>query len=313
MGLAQHRLRPTLAAVLLLAVGVAGSPISPVAATTTPDERVVTGTVQFADGTPVEGALVNALTAGEVPELGTEDPDRRARTDAAGRFTLVRPDASFLVQICQPHPDAPEYCQETVLGVDHVITYVGAAGQVTDSWVTQRRLIGTTQNTLDLGTVSVRTGGDIEGTVVGGAGRPIRVLRLNGTTAFTVWADDEGRYRFEDLVPGRYRVAAGGEGTLPWRSPVVVVTADQSARVDGSLARGARISGTLVSQGRPVRHTDILVRRWGHGLVAATTTDEFGRFDVSGLVPGRYRVGILYAGGPFRRGGAGPDPGSWTR
>ena len=69
-----------------------------------------------------------------------------------------------------------------------------------------------------------------------------------------------------------------------------------TVRVDGRLDRGAVIRGRVTAAGDPVRLTDVLVRRAGDGIVAAATTNRRGLFRVSGLVPGGYRVGILYSG-----------------
>jgi len=52
-----------------------------------------------------------------------------------------------------------------------------------------------------------------------------------------------------------------------------------------------------------VPFTDLLVSRPGVGFVAGLTTDDAGRFEVAGLEPDTYTVGILYDGSPYERKG----------
>lgn len=199
----------------------------------------------------------------------------------------------------------PTSCKETVRGTDFVITYVGDAE--TDSWLLQRNLIAPSAGTHLLEPITVQPGGTVTGRVTGAANQAIRVLRTDGSVAFTIDADAQGRYTFHSLVPGTYSVAVGGAGTLPWRSDQVLVTRGGTAVVNGALDRGAVLTGTLTDHGRPVPGTDVLVRRGRHTLVAAATTDRRGRFSVAGLRPGHYTVGILYDGSPYLRTAVGVD------
>jgi hypothetical protein len=113
--------------------------------------------------------------------------------------------------------------------------------------------------------------------------------------------DELGSYRFQGLAPGRYRVAAGGDGWRPWQSDIFTVAPGGDIEVDGVLDRGAAIHGVVRSAGQPVPFLDILVRRSGGRLVAATTTNENGYYRVSGLLPGTFRVGVSYDGSEYRR------------
>jgi len=263
----------------------------------------VTGVVVDANGDPVVGDLVNALGPREVPEAGilAEESDRRDRTDRNGEFRVRQTaSAGYLISICDPEPSYPKACKETAQGVDHMITYVGPAG-VTDSWVLQTSLFASGSQDRDLGAVTVKPQGFVHGTLEGAAYQSVRLLRLNGTVAYYNATDAQGRYRFQGLAPGRYRVAGGGDGWLPWTSDIVTVTAGGDPEVDGVLDRGAEIHGVVRSAGRPVAFLDLLVRRSGGRIVAATTTDEHGAYRVSGLLPGNFRVGVSYDGSEYRR------------
>ena len=265
----------------------------------------VTGTVVDGKGRPVEGALVSALTPVEVPEAGAlpDVTDRRDWTDVDGHFRVRQAGPAYLVQVCSPEPGAKYACKETARGVPFLITYVGPAG-VTDSWVTQTGLFHAAAADRDLGTVRVKPQSWIGGHLVNGAFAELQVQRLNGTAAFRTTADADGDYQFQGLAPGRYRIAAGGNGTgfLPFLSDVVSVQAREHAVVDGRLRRGASIGGVLTSHGKPVPFTDVLVRRNG-SFVAAATTNRRGHYLARGLTPGTYRVGILYDGSDYQRKG----------
>ncbi len=264
----------------------------------------VTGVVVNRHGDPVEGALVNALNPREVPEAGVvpDVTDRRDHTDAHGRFRVRQAAPGYLLQICQVDPTRDFSCLETMQGVRYLITYAGPTG-VTDSWVTQTSLFEPTATNNNVGTITVKPQSFVHGRLAHAAFQPVQLQRLNGTTAFHGQTDAKGNYRFPGLAPGHYRVAAGGNGTgfLPYQSAVINLAPRKDAEQNGILRPGASIHGVLTSHGRPVPFTDLLVSRPGAGFVAGVTTDDAGRFDVAGLEPDTYTVGILYDGSQYQR------------
>jgi hypothetical protein len=267
------------------------------------DAGWVTGVVVDANGKPVVGDLVSATGPREVPESGiiSEHTTRRDFTDENGAFRVRQTSPSgYLIAICNPEPSYRKTCRETAQGVDHMITYVGPAG-VTDSWVLQTSLFPSRSADRDLGTVTVKPQSFVHGTIQRAANQSIRLMRLNDTVAYYGSTDELGNYRFQGLAPGRYRVAAGGDGWRPWQSAIVTVPPSADIEVNGVLDRGASIHGVVRSSGEPVPFLDILVRRSGGRLVAATTTNENGYYRVSGLLPGSFRVGVSYYGSDYRR------------
>ncbi len=289
------------AACLASAVALAGPSR---AITGTPETKPgwVTGVVVDAHGDPVVGDLVGALGPREVPESGilAESSARRDFTDRNGAFRVQQTSGSgYLLAICNPEPSYKNACKETAQGVDHMITYVGPAG-VTDSWVLQTSLFPSAPADRDLGRVTVKPQSFIHGTITRAANQSIRLLRLNGTVAYYNSTDEQGSYRFQGLAPGRYRVAGGGDGWRPWQSEIVTLPPGGDVEVDGVLDQGAAIHGVVRAAGRPVPFLDILVRRHGGRIVAATTTEN-GHYRVSGLLPGDFRVGVSYDGSDYRR------------
>jgi protocatechuate 3,4-dioxygenase beta subunit len=265
----------------------------------------VTGVVVDGHGQPVVGALVNAIGPGEVPELGiiADQTDRRDWTDAQGRFRVRQAEPGYLIQVCQPDERTDNLaCLLTAEGVKHLITYVGPTG-VTDSWVLQTSLFEPSSADRNVGTIKVKPQSYVHGHIARASSQQVELLRTNGTTAYRTQTDAAGNYRFQGLAPGHYRVGAGGEGWLRWRSPVFTVRPRQDVEVNGAVERGGRIHGVLSSAGEVVPFVEVMVRRVGGRILAAATTDEAGRYHVSGLRPGDYRVGITYDGTEYVRHG----------
>ena len=281
----------------------------------------VTGTVLDGNGAPVVGALVNAIGPREVPEAGilAATTPRRAWTDSNGAFRVRQAAPGYLVQICDPDPSDRRVCRETAQGVDFLVTYVGPQARsgarrdiglrqnhrVTDSWVLQTDLFAPTGTPRRLHTITVKPQSYVHGSVRRAPNQVLELQRLNGTAAFRTETDANGNYRFQGLAPGRYQVAGGGTGSLPWHSRIVHLGSQQDAVVNGPLRKGATIHGVLRSAGSPVAFVDVLVRRVHGDIVAAATTGQRGRYRVAGLRPGRYRVGILYDGSDYQRHGVG--------
>ena len=296
---------PTALLLSLVTAGglVSGPGTTALAAAPQPEVGWVQGVVIDREGDPVAGALVNVLRSPEVAETGLvpDETDRRTVTAGDGSFRVRQGAGGYLVQVCEPDKDIPTVCREIASGVDYAITYVGGSG-TTDSWVLQQSLLPVTSDTRDLGEVTVRPTASLGGTITGAAeGEEVRVMRLNDTVAFRTWTDADGDYRFKDLVPGRYYVAFGGTGELPWSSAPIDLVADTTTDVDGTLDKGARLRARLAPvAGTSPRGTEVLLRRSGGEMVAAAYADGRGRIEVDGLTPGGYVATIGGPGTPWR-------------
>jgi hypothetical protein len=157
---------------------------------------------------------------------------------------------------------------------------------------------------------------------------PRAVVTLNGAglgSGRLAVSDDTGAFRFPDLPPGRYTLAAARPGFVttwfgsrrPGRGPGMPIALGAGELVDDvsiGLIPGAVISGRVLDHlGRPQRRAvvSLLVAapRDGGPAYAATTsaeTDDLGEFRLWGLPPGRYilavQPGFSFNGAVMSRG-----------
>ena len=136
----------------------------------------------------------------------------------------------------------------------------------------------------------------------------------------TVQTDDNGRYQFTDLQPGRYTVTVSKAGfiTLAYgqkhpRQPALPIQVDagrELRNVNIALPRGSVIAGHVVDEdGEPMARAMVQVLRYVYrqGLrqiepAGTDQTDDRGQYRVFDLEPGEYFVSVTL---PRRRGGFG--------
>jgi protocatechuate 3,4-dioxygenase beta subunit len=125
--------------------------------------------------------------------------------------------------------------------------------------------------------------------------------------------DDDGRYTFENLTPGAYRINIQKSGLAPLTAegpgappgPIIQVAAGQSVDVDRQLQKGAIISGRVLDpRGEPMPDVSMMVMRrvtlGRSGLPArlipagqGQQTNDLGEFRIAGLASGDYYVAAI--------------------
>jgi protocatechuate 3,4-dioxygenase beta subunit len=169
----------------------------------------------------------------------------------------------------------------------------------------------------------------IEGLIVNSTGQPVQNVQVTlidlsqavaGAGNQSGRADNDGRFRFSNVAPGQYRIAARavvGEGPARpaaprgpaqaeqvrlWASADVTVDGRDLANVALSLQQGVSATGRLVFQGTTSQPPDLTRLRVTlipadagpgrePGGPANGRVDASGRFTVTSIVPGRYRLG----------------------
>lgn len=122
--------------------------------------------------------------------------------------------------------------------------------------------------------------------------------------------DDEGRYEFAGLPAGTYTVRAEFPGRFDAGEPPPTLKAAgrECFAVNLSARRRGRVAGRLLdAEGRPVVYAPISlvaadapaeeILSADHAAWSFSLTDERGRFDFSGLAPGRYLLVVNRADG----------------
>ena len=120
--------------------------------------------------------------------------------------------------------------------------------------------------------------------------------RLMQRVATEVLGDAEGRFRIEDLGPGRFDLLAEHQGYAPTRVAGVSIPAEQAVADVGTLVMpdGETLEGQVVDpEGQGVAGASVSIREHGSGFSAMfadrdqpdATTDANGRFAVHDLQP----------------------------
>ena len=150
--------------------------------------------------------------------------------------------------------------------------------------------------------VLLQAAGHVAGVVLDESGRPISeatvwlggledLMRPHWRGPFREALTDRwGRFQFADLPPGRNTFLAWAEGFLVQQSPVFRIVRGQTTTVELSLIAGARHSGRVVYEdGTPVEGVELFVENVepSYHLQVKAKTDRQGRFEITGIPPGR--------------------------
>jgi Carboxypeptidase regulatory-like domain/PDZ domain len=266
----------------------------------------IAGRVLDPDGAPLHGALVRATEndgdpgggAGSPPPAGSSEPAapppglRRlfepwveASTDDEGRFVLEGLDGASY-DLVASHPGfAPERAGGVAPG----------AAELTLRLTAGARLRGSVRDQASGAPVAAFT------VVVARRIGPLHHQQSAQVSAF----DAQGHYEVEGLSPGEYAVTVAAHGYAP-SPPASIKVPDPPAEVvrDFALTRGGRVSGTVTDEeskaplegARVSLEGSIAADTSAVPLLAETTTDAAGHFELEGLAAGLRSITVLAAG-----------------
>ena len=142
-----------------------------------------------------------------------------------------------------------------------------------------------------------RNADSVSGYVTAPAGRGLAQMKValigpDGKVAATTTSAADGRFTFEHVAPGSYKLTASDPDFLYTTSESTSVTAVQGKAAEANvvLTRGsARIAGVVLDANqKPV--ADQKIDLTAGGATVSVNTDSKGRFLVSGLVDGTWTV-----------------------
>jgi RNA polymerase sigma factor (sigma-70 family) len=145
------------------------------------------------------------------------------------------------------------------------------------------------------------TGTAIDGVVFGADGKPaakvpVQLFGSGPQPLQFAQSDDQGRFRFANVVPGELRVRAGGDHRGLATTPVLV--ADAPATCTVNLQRGACVRGRAVDgAGKPRADHVVEWRALDGSWADVTKTEPDGTFVLANLPPGPAAVFLFDAGG----------------
>jgi len=127
----------------------------------------------------------------------------------------------------------------------------------------------------------------------------ISQLQYSSSKTVIVTTDASGRFRVEDLAPGRYSISAGKDDYFATKGADAVVVSGKTADVALSIIPGATISGRVLNPaGRPMPNATVTAYRlsYQNGLPIlhpdeAATSDDRGDYRIFWLSSGEYYIG----------------------
>jgi hypothetical protein len=160
----------------------------------------------------------------------------------------------------------------------------------------------------------------------------IALLSEDGTSTLRTTTDGDGRYQFDGIGPGSYRVAASADGYAPqeyggrddWVTRQGRVTYGRMllgmregqvrTGVDFAMRRGGSITGRVTNaDGRPVKSADVraVLLLDDHSFTFSATTQartsDSGEYTIRDLQPGLYRVSATWIDPAALQAGVGVD------
>jgi hypothetical protein len=251
-----------------------------------PAEETIEGRAVDGRGAAVAGALVSATFADDPPRRADIRPAPQALTDDEGRFVLEGLDPGHYDVVAVSEGLTPGDASGVAAGSRDLVLRLGTGGTLRGTVrdkATHEPIAGFTV------IVSTRVG-------------PLERRPFSRVAVF----DASGRYEVNGLTPGAYSVSVAAHGYAPSAeaSAVIASPPGEPGTLDFALSRGGRVSGMVIEEGsgKPVADARISVEgSLGGGapevpVLAGTTTDASGRFELRGLSAGLHSITVVAAG-----------------
>ena len=156
--------------------------------------------------------------------------------------------------------------------------------------------------------IVLASGGSLRGAVTGLGPADLAQVTITATRQ-AQWQratpDTQGSFTIENLAPGTWQVVARRGDSYAGRSvqrTVTITAAGAEEFVELPFDQGLRLTGQLLAAGAPLVGGQVLAHRQGHEDPRYAEIDQQGRFEMDGLQPGAYRIGVSrpYGGLEYR-------------
>jgi hypothetical protein len=138
----------------------------------------------------------------------------------------------------------------------------------------------------------------------------LRPDQENGAVLKTITTEDDGRFVFDNVAPGRYRLTVSRRGYT--RPPITVtVSRNAAAPIELPMTPAGAISGRVYNaNGQPLGAIEVLAMKASYPggrrtltPVQSVMSNDLGEYRLFWLAPGRYYVSAVHpkAQGPFRQ------------
>src|ERR1035437_9999266 len=278
---------------------------------------VISGRVVDEAGDPVQGARVQSVpvTPGSIPVLLVPAPN--PGTDDRGEFRLIGPAGKYYVQATASTgggggSERPEIRSDGTSEAIYATTFYPSSPRK-DRGTVVAAVAGKDVSGIEIRLVRQQQGLSISGVVSGTPAGPSRgyvvmqfgesAQRTNSSRS-TVPGPD-GKFRFDGLQPGFYRVWAlynsDVKTQLASRTVEWQLENTEIANVELALVPGVELTGTLRMEGEAAgaaapKRTVKLDPALGYFQVnlgmTGSEVDRDGVFRIAGIVPGKYRVKV---------------------
>src|SRR5487761_817054 len=126
---------------------------------------------------------------------------------------------------------------------------------------------------------------------VGTAPVDLQVQLTGASTPTARRTDEDGRYAFDEIVPGSYTLAVAAPSYQPAALAVTVAADTDTTTADADLQAAGRLEGiALTSGGAPVADARVTLLDRDGATLASTTTGPEGRYAFENLTEGDYTV-----------------------
>jgi protocatechuate 3,4-dioxygenase beta subunit len=274
---------------------------------------VLSGRVIDEAGDPVQGLRVQAVAVSPEIAPAVLAPAPNFPTDDRGEFRILGVPGKYYLQVAPNSPngsDRPEVRSDGTSEVVYGTTFYPSSLRKDRATVVEA-IAGKDVGGLEIRLARQQQGLSISGVVSGipeGSNRPYVILWFGEkapsvTSARNTAAAADGKFKFESLQPGFYRISAqysDGKTTFATRSMEWTLENTDVSNVDLRLVPGLEVSGKVRMEGDPgtpapkgtVKLDPVLGYMMGNLQRSGGELDADGMFRIKGIGPGRYKVRV---------------------